>query len=204
MAILASSSFYFATFIIFVFSGLIVCPTFATSACVLDVRSFMPLQELSIWAISSAKSRSLYVSPSTHLNQDLGIPCHSPHYPVHSQGKNHWRQLVSQSEAILSPVLYILLCIMISIIFHNCILIEFLDFSLSSIAIFVHAIKGLFEVNKVDRYRFFHTLKTYQFVVKVWIFVLKWIWILRSESCLFLSQLLILCRSLVALLNSFV
>ena len=52
---------------IFVFSGLMLSPIAATSFCVLSVSSFMPYQEFSNRATSSAKSRSPSLSPLTHL-----------------------------------------------------------------------------------------------------------------------------------------
>src|SRR6218665_516689 len=67
MIFLSSASTHLPACMIVVFLGLLLTPNFAASFCVLSVSSFMPFQEFSNRAISSAKSRSLSLSSLTHL-----------------------------------------------------------------------------------------------------------------------------------------
>src|SRR6218665_1755340 len=88
----SSTSLYISpTFMILVFSGLMLSPNFADPFYVLPVSSLIPFQEFSSRAISSAKS---CMSPLTHLIMiPYSFPLITPRiHPIRHQGKDQQLQ----------------------------------------------------------------------------------------------------------------
>src|SRR6218665_421153 len=65
---------HFPIFMTFVLSGLMARPTFAASVWTLSVNCFIPSHVLSSKAMSSAKSRSVSLSPSVNFNPKVFSP----------------------------------------------------------------------------------------------------------------------------------
>src|SRR6218665_2006058 len=94
---------HFPIFMTFVLSGLMASPTFAASVWTLSVNCFIPSHlSMSNRGMSSAKSRSMSLSTSVHLNPKVFSPV-TLDSPVNNYRKNQRRQHTTLSHSRHHP-----------------------------------------------------------------------------------------------------